>query len=210
MSGAEAILGQTNRKHSNRSKKKKRDPNVKRKNTKAFNVANVVSAKRNIQRNLDKAQQKEVVPLINREETIPPPSLVVVMGPKSCGKSTLIRSLVKIYTGQNMTDTTGPITVIAGNKKRFTFFECPLDLYSLTDLAKVPDLVLLMIDASYGLEMETFEYLNLLQLHGFPKVIGILTYLDRFRSIKSLQNTKKEIKHRFWTEIYKGDIFCLQ
>lgn len=208
MSAAD-ILGQSNKKHSNRSKngkKGKKAPEVagKRKNTKAFNVSNVVSAKKNIQRNLDKAQQKEVVPLVNREEAVPPPSLVVVMGPKSCGKTTLIRSLVKIYTGQNMTDTTGPVTVIAGNKKRFTFFECPLDLYSMTDLAKVPDLVLLMIDASYGLEMETFEYLNLLQLHGFPKVIGVLTHLDRFRSVKSLQNTKKEIKHRFWTEIYKG------
>jgi ribosome biogenesis protein BMS1 len=208
MSAAD-ILGQSNKKHSNRSKngkKGKKGPEAagKRKNTKAFNVSNVVSAKKNIQRNLDKAQQKEVVPLVNREEAVPPPSLVVVMGPKSCGKTTLIRSLVKIYTGQNMTDTTGPVTVIAGNKKRFTFFECPLDLYSMTDLAKVPDLVLLMIDASYGLEMETFEYLNLLQLHGFPKVIGVLTHLDRFRSVKSLQNTKKEIKHRFWTEIYKG------
>jgi ribosome biogenesis protein BMS1 len=206
MSAAD-ILGPKNKKHSSSKGKKKTkgDANApKRKNTKAFNVANVVSAKRNMQRNLDKAQQKEVVPLLNREESIPPPSLIVVMGPKGVGKTTLIRSLVKIYTGQNITNSAGPITVISGNKKRLTFFECPLDLYSMTDLAKVADLVLLMIDASYGLEMETFEYLNLLQLHGFPKVVGILTHLDRFKSMKSLQSTKKEIKHRFWTEIYKG------
>lgn len=201
------LLGKTNKKHSSsKGKKKKKDHNstTKRKNTKAFNVSNVVSAKKNMQRNLDKAQQKEVVPLINREESAPPPSLIVVMGPKGVGKTTLIRSMVKIYTGQNMTDCAGPITVVAGSKKRLTFFECPLDLYSMTDLAKVADLVLLMIDGSYGLEMETFEYLNMLQLHGFPKVIGILTHLDRFKSMKTLQNTKKEIKHRFWTEIYKG------
>ena len=30
-------------------------------------------------------------------------------------------------------------------------FECPPDLYSMVDLAKIADLVLLMIDASYGL-----------------------------------------------------------
>ena len=74
----------------------------------------------------------------------------------------------------------------------------------MTDMAKVADLVLLMIDASYGLEMETFEFLNQLQLHGFPKVTGVLTHLDKFKANKTLQNTKKALKHRFWTEIYKG------
>ena len=74
----------------------------------------------------------------------------------------------------------------------------------MTDLSKVADLVLLMIDASYGFEMETFEYLNMLQLHGFPKVLGILTHLDKFKMNKTLQTTKKVLKNRFWTEIYKG------
>lgn len=32
------------------------------------------------------------------------------------------------------------------------------------DAAKAADLVLLMIDGSFGLEMETFEFLNLLQV----------------------------------------------
>ena len=145
-----------------------------RKNPKAFSVANVVRTKRTQQRNLDRAQKKELIPQINRaaEEELPPPPLVVVMGPQGVGKSTLIRSLVKVYTGQNITDTVGPITVVAGRKRRITLFECPLDIYSMTDLAKVADLVLLMIDASYGFEMETFEFLNQLQLHGFPKVGG--------------------------------------
>ena len=51
---------------------------------------------------------------------------------------------------------------------------------------------------------ETFEFLNQLQLHGFPKVLGILTHLDKFKLNKTLQKTKKALKHRFWTEIYKG------
>jgi ribosome biogenesis protein BMS1 len=209
MSNLSDVLGKPNKKHSSKvkgkGKKKSAEPPQKgKKNHRAFGVTNIVSAKRILQRNLDKQQQKEVVPLTSREETIPPPTLIVVMGPKGVGKTTLIRSLVKIYTGQNMTDCNGPITVIAGQKKRLTFFECPLDLYSMTDLAKIADLVILMIDASYGLEMETFEFLNLLQLHGFPKVCGLLTNLDKFRNIKTLQKTKKEIKHRFWTEIFKG------
>ena len=74
----------------------------------------------------------------------------------------------------------------------------------MTDLSKVADLVLLMVDASYGFEMETFEFLNQLQLHGFPKVVGVLTHLDGFKINKSLQKTKKALKHRFWTEIYDG------
>lgn len=175
-----------------------------RKNPKAFSVANIVRTKRTMQRNLDRSQKKEIIPQINREEELPPPALIVVMGPKGCGKSTLIRSLVKIYSGQNMADTAGPITVVAGRKRRITLFECPLDLYSMTDLAKVADLVLLMVDASYGFEMETFEFLNQLQLHGFPKVMGVMTNLDKFKANKTLQNAKKAIKHRFWTEIYKG------
>ena len=32
------------------------------------------------------------------------------------------------------------------------------------DIGKVADLVLLLIDASFGFEMETFEFLNILQV----------------------------------------------
>jgi len=193
-----------------KDKKKKQQQqqpdNNKQKNHKAFNVANIGRTKKLQQRNLDRAQKKEVIPLSNRANEVDeqPPVIVVVMGPKGCGKSTLIRSLVKMFTSQNLTDTKGPITCVAGLSRRITFFECPTDIHSMTDLGKVADLVLLLVDASYGFEMETFEFLNILQLHGFPKVMGVLTHLDSFTANKSLQNTKKALKHRFWTEIYKG------
>lgn len=51
---------------------------------------------------------------------------------------------------------------------------------------------------------ETFEFLNILQVHGFPKVMGVLTHLDQFKDAKKLRNTKQHLKHRFWTEIYDG------
>lgn len=54
----------------------------------------------------------------------------------------------------------------AGKKRRITFVECPLDLNGMMDAAKYADLVLLLIDASFGFEMETFEFLNLLQVRG--------------------------------------------
>lgn len=74
----------------------------------------------------------------------------------------------------------------------------------MIDIAKVADLVLLLTDASYGFEMETFEFLNILQAHGFPRVMGVLTHLDLIASAKQQKQTKKRLKHRFWTEIYDG------
>ncbi len=64
--------------------------------------------------------------------------------------------------------------------------------------------MLLLIDAAFGFEMETFEFLNILQVHGFPKVMGVLTHLDSFKINKKLRRTKKILKHRFWTDVYPG------
>lgn len=63
--------------------------------------------------------------------------------------------------------------------------------------------VLLLVDGYHGFEMDTFEFLNILQVHGFPKVMGVLTHLDMFKSAKTLRKTKKLLKQRFWTEIYQ-------
>ena len=38
----------------------------------------------------------------------------------------------------------------------------------MLDVAKVADLVLLLVDASFGFEMETFEFLNILQVMQAP------------------------------------------
>lgn len=53
-------------------------------------------------------------------------------------------------------------------------------------------------------DQETFEFINILQAHGFPKVIGILSHLDLIKKSATLKDTKKRLKHRFWTEIYQG------
>ena len=132
-----------------------------------------------------------------------------------------MKSLVRRYTKQTLNQVQGPITVVSGKKKRITFIECNNDINSMVDIAKVADLVLLMIDGSYGFEMvrltidtrkadlfilhqETFEFLNILQSHGFPKVIGVLTHLDLIKKASILKDTKKALKKRFWTEIYQG------
>lgn len=42
------------------------------------------------------------------------------------------------------------------------------------------------------------------QVHGFPKVMGVLTHLDAFTDAARLRKVKKKLKARFWTEIYDG------
>lgn len=74
----------------------------------------------------------------------------------------------------------------------------------MIDIAKVADLVLLLCDASFGFEMEIFEFLNICQVHGMPKIMGVLTHLDMIKNSKTLKNTKKTLKHRFWAEICQG------
>ena len=171
----------------------------------AFGVANLGRAKRSVQRNADRGHRKEVVPLVQRSRAEgAAPVVVVVAGPRRSGKSTLIRSLVKLYTRHNLVTVDGPITIVVGKDKRLTLIECPDDLCGMIDLAKVADLVLLTIDAAFGFEMVTFEFLAILQAHGFPKVMGVLTHLDKMKTNKALQQVKKALKHRFWADIYAG------
>ena len=68
--------------------------------------------------------------------------------------------------------------------------------------------VLLLLDASFGFEMEVFEFLNVCQVHGFPRIMGVLTHLDLFKQAKTVRKTKKALKHRFWTEIYQASVCC--
>lgn len=188
-----------------KKKEKRNETPVDRHNPRAFSATNIGRTKRGIQRNLDRSQQKEYVPLTDRRSTDAPP-LIVVMGPPKVGKSTLIRSLVKLYSNQHLATTTGPITVVTTNqRRRVTLLECPSsDPAALLDCAKIADLVLLVVDATFGFEMDTFECLNMLQTHGFPKVAAVFTHLDQFRTAKNLRKTKKLLKHRFWTDIYQG------
>ena len=181
---------------------------VSERNFKAFTVANVGRRQRDQQRLLDRAHRKHKVELSNKAQESAvqePPVVVVVQGPPRCGKSTLIRSLVKKWTKHSLGAVHGPITVVTGKHRRVTLVECPSDdVNAMVDLAKVADLVLLMINAETGFEMHTFEFLNILQVHGFPKIMGVLTHLDGFKDNKRLKKTKKKLKDRFWTEIYHG------
>ncbi|KAK4419933.1 Ribosome biogenesis protein BMS1 [Sesamum alatum] len=173
-------------------------------NPKAFAFTSTVKAKRLQSRATEKEQKRLHVPKIDRTTGEPAPFVVVVQGPPQVGKSLLIKCLVKHYTKHNLPEVRGPITIVSGKQRRLQFVECPNDINGMIDCAKFADLALLLIDGSYGFEMETFEFLNILQNHGFPRVMGVLTHLDKFKDVKKLKKTKQRLKHRFWTEIYDG------
>lgn len=143
-------------------------------------------------------------------ETGLPPLVVVVQGGKGCGKTTLIKSLVKYYTGKNLRTVEGNITVRNSKNQRLTFIECDNSLNSLIDLSKVVDIAIVMIDASVGFELETFEYICMLKNHGYTSVFGVLTHMDNFPQNKSLSRLKKQIKKRFQREATdKAKLFYL-
>lgn len=175
-----------------------------RKNPKAFAFRSATKAKRLQSRSAEIEQRRLHVPVMDRSIGEPPPFVVVVQGPPQVGKSLLIKSLVKHYTKQNLSEVRGPITVVSGKSRRVQFLECPSDINGMIDAAKIADLALLLIDGSYGFEMDTFEFLNIMQVHGFPKVMGVLTHLDQFKDVKKLRKTKQRLKHRFWSEIKEG------
>uniref|UniRef100_A0A1B6KVB2 Bms1-type G domain-containing protein n=1 Tax=Graphocephala atropunctata TaxID=36148 RepID=A0A1B6KVB2_9HEMI len=196
-SGRKAEKKKTKKEHVQEQTDKQRNP-------KAFTFNSAVRAERRFRRTQDIQTKKQHVPVVDRTPLEPPPIMVAVVGPPKVGKSTLIQCLVKNFTRQPLTAIKGPVTVVSGKKRRITLMECNNDINSMIDLAKVADLVLLLIDASFGFEMEIFEFLNICQVHGMPRVMGVLTHLDTLKQAKTLKRTKKVLKHRFWTEVYAG------
>ncbi|MEE6488718.1 hypothetical protein FKM82_015336 [Ascaphus truei] len=170
------------------------EEDARKRNPKAFAVQSAVRMARTFHRTQDLKTKKHHIPVVDRTPLDPPPVVVVVMGPPKVGKSTLIRCLIKNFTKQKLTEIRGPVTIVSGKKRRLTIIECGCDINTMIDLAKVADLVLMLIDASFGFEMETFEFLNICQVHGFPKIMGVLTHLDSFKNNKQLRKVKKRLK----------------
>ncbi|KAH8268743.1 hypothetical protein KR018_000570 [Drosophila ironensis] len=177
---------------------------ARQRNPKAFAINSAQRAERNFRRKEDLTAKKQHIPLVDQTPDEPPPVLIAVVGPPKVGKTTLIRDLIKNFTRTNVTEIKGPITIVTSKKRRITLVECNNDVNSMIDVAKCADLVLLLCDASYGFEMEIFEFLNICQVHGMPKIMGVLTHLDMIKNPKQLRKRKKELKHRFWTEVYDG------
>ncbi|TID26393.1 DUF663-domain-containing protein [Venturia nashicola] len=195
---------QGNRPH--RKTKEKKGHDKSQPNPKAFAFAKPGKLTKNAHRSGDVKEKRLHVPLVDRIPEEPPPIIVGVVGPPGVGKTTLIKSLIRRYTKQTLSHPVGPLTVVTSKRRRLTFIECPADsLASMIDIAKVVDVLLLMIDGNYGFEMETMEFLNILNSTGMPgNVFGILSHLDLFKKQDALKTQKKRLKHRFWSELYQG------
>ncbi|VDL74655.1 unnamed protein product [Nippostrongylus brasiliensis] len=177
---------------------------VKGHNAKAFTFKSAVAAGKAIRRAADINEKKKHILFMDRKPVVPPPIIVAIVGPSKVGKTTLLRGLVKYYLRSGFEELKGPVTIVTGKKRRVQFIEVKNDINHMIDVAKIADLVLLMVDASYGFEMETFEFLNICQVHGMPRVLGILNHLDCLKGLSKVNKVKKVMKHRFWTEIYQG------
>ncbi|XP_034481743.1 ribosome biogenesis protein BMS1 homolog [Drosophila innubila] len=186
------------------SNQKEPELTARQRNPKAFAINSAQRAERNFRRKEDLTAKKQHIPVVDQTPDVPPPVLIAIVGPPKVGKTTLIKDLIKSFTRTNVTDIKGPITIVTSKKRRITLLECNNDINSMIDVAKCADLVLLLCDASYGFEMEIFEFLNICQVHGMPKIMGVLTHLDMIKNPKQLRKRKKELKHRFWTEVYDG------
>lgn len=102
-----------------KAEKKKKKAELKQKNDaernpRAFTFRSSVRAARQFHRKQDIETKRHHVPEVDRTPLEPPPVVVGVVGPPKVGKTTLINSLLKNFTRQNLSDIKGPVTVVSG------------------------------------------------------------------------------------------------
>jgi len=171
-------------------------------NPKAFAINNPNKLNRSFRRAQDMKSKKHHIPVVDVTPDLPPPKLVAIIGGPKVGKTTLMKAIIKNYVPKKISDIKGPVTFSTSKKSRMTLFECNTELPSMMDIAKVADQVLVLINANQ-LDMHVLECLNMFQVAGMPKVMGVLTHVDTLPQ-KAIKKQKKKIKHRFGVEICKG------
>jgi hypothetical protein len=129
------------------------------------------------------------------------PLVISIIGPRRVGKTTFINSLISHYSAYEKFKSHGSIVIVNKQKMPYFCIESPSDKISMINLTKASDIIILVIDCYFGLELETFECLTLAIAHGCPRILCILTHLDLFKDWKSLKKAKKRIKKRLKIEL---------
>lgn len=96
-----------NKKHSPEDASAQRNP-------KAFSFKSAVRASRQFRRQQDVETKKHHEPKVDRTPLVPPPYIIAVVGPSKVGKTTLINSLLKNFTRQQLSNVKGPVTIVSG------------------------------------------------------------------------------------------------
>ena len=133
-----------------------------------------------------------------------PPLIIMIQGGHLSGKTTLIKSLVKYYTNQNITSFKGSITVRNSKNQRLTFIECPNDISSLDDCSKIVDVAILLIDASQGIQAQTLSTLYQAIDQGLD-IIPVLNKIDL--PAANPERVSKEIENVIG--LSKEEIICV-
>jgi len=138
------------------------------------------------------------------------PLIVSVVGPRKVGKTTLINSIGCHFFYEFNEFYYGPLIIFAKDNFSYIFIESLQDNISLSNLSKGSDIALSVVDAFFGLEIETFEFFSFAYSHGTPRVINILTHVDFFSNWKNLKKSKQKIKNRLKKELgFNTKIFFL-
>ena len=121
---------------------------------------------------------------------------ISIIGPKQTGKTTLMRSIITHYTKRKQLSVTNMISILSSEGERIFFIENIADTFSFVHSLNFSELVILLIDGFFGVELETFETITLVKNSNLKRYIFILTHLDLFKTWKSLKKAKKRIKDR--------------
>lgn len=129
------------------------------------------------------------------------PLIISIIGSKKSGKTTLFKSLVLYFLETFDEYLYGPLIIMTKNDSALLLIESSSDTLSVSNLAKVSDIVILAIDGYFGLELEAFEFISFANSHGVPRILIAMTHIDLFLNWKDLKKSKRRIKSRLKKEM---------
>ena len=122
--------------------------------------------------------------------------MISIIGPEQSGKTTLMKSIVNYLTKIKRSDISKIISIFNSKKELTILIESGADIFSNLQCIKLSNLMVIVIDGFFGLELDTFETLTASNSLHFKKYVFALTHLDLFKTWKSLKKAKKRIKDR--------------